>query len=206
MSLKTSEAGDCTNLFWAACSPAGLSLLWQNFSYLLQTSHFSFQFALTSCDMPLGKSWLCLLNNFPVGLPWGSVFSCLNKSISLSLISNTSAPALMVLVHFPKINYSYFRRRHNACFRCGLMSGKWREINLFLISWPCSVNTASGAAGHFSCQDSLLAWAHLGVPQNHPGLLRKSAPQAARPQPQSLPEVICLVCPCGIAQFVLKVS
>lgn len=27
MSLKTSEAGDCTNLLRAACSPAGLSLL-----------------------------------------------------------------------------------------------------------------------------------------------------------------------------------
>lgn len=80
----------------------------------------------------------------------------------------------------------------DACFRCGLMSAKWREINLSLIYWPYSANTAQvllvipAARTHF--------WHGIisGVPQNHQGLLRKSAPQVARPQPQSLPEVICL--------------
>lgn len=78
----------------------------------------SFNLLSTSCDMPLGKSWLYLPNNFPVGLPWSSVLSCLNKPISLSLTSNASAPALMVLVHFPKslqlISVWCFRGGHNA--------------------------------------------------------------------------------------------
>lgn len=78
----------------------------------------SFNLLSTSCDMPLGKSWFYLPNNFPVGLPWSSVLACLNKPISLSLTSNASAPALMVLVQFPKslqlISVWCFRGGHNA--------------------------------------------------------------------------------------------
>lgn len=63
----------------------------------------AFNFLSHSCDTPLGKSWLYLPNNFLIGLPWSSVFSCLNKPISLSPPSKASASALTVLVHLPKI-------------------------------------------------------------------------------------------------------
>lgn len=80
----------------------------------------------------------------------------------------------------------------DACFRCDLISAKWRGISPFLISWLCSVITAPGAVGHSSCQDSLPEWTPLRLHQNRQGVLRKPAPQAARPQPRSLSEVIWL--------------
>lgn len=72
---------------------------------LLSTLNFLFQLSICS-EPPVVHHWEnpdCIPNKFPVGLPWSSVFSCLNKPISLSLTSKSSTPTLMVLVHFPKI-------------------------------------------------------------------------------------------------------
>lgn len=91
----------------------------------------------------------------------------------------------------------------DACFRCGLMSAKWRGINLSLIYWPCSVHTAPGAGPAARTR----FW-HRLIPVS---------PRTARVSSENLPlrqpdpsldhcqRLFAFVCPCWIAQFVFKV-
>lgn len=93
----------------------------------------------------------------------------------------------------------------DACFRCGLMSAKWREINLSLIYWPCSANTAQvllvipAARTHF--------W--HGIISVSPRTTRVSSENLPLrwpdPSLNRCQRLFAFVCPSWIAQFVLKV-
>lgn len=68
----------------------------------------------------------------------------------------------------------------DACFRCSLMNAKWRGINLSLIYWPCSVNTAPGSCWSFQLPGLTSGTGSSRCPPEPPGSPQKSCPSGSQ--------------------------